>query len=304
MRPFLLGNNLEFIKKRWVKRFLIGVIAYSTLSYFMSGCLQFRMNERKAEEFYSDKSFQPKFHSYQVDENRVINYVEQGNENDRMLIFVHGSPGSWSAFRDYFTIDSIAKSTRIISVDRPGFGDSNFGWAEASLKKQAEYLKPILELNKNNQKPVLVGHSLGGPVIARMAMDYPDLVGPLIYLASSVDPELEPSNWYRYIIKFPLINYLIPRSFRASNDEILPLKKELEKMLPLWKTIDQPSIVIHGEKDDLVPVGNADFIERMSVNSTVEVIKLENTNHFIPWSHMSLITEKILEQLYSGSVIQ
>ena len=280
-----------------MKRLLIGVVIYSTLSYFMSGCLQFRMSEQKAQKFYSDKRFQPQFHSYKIDEERVINYVEQGNENDRMLIFVHGSPGSWSAFRDYFLIDSIAENTRIISVDRPGFGYSNFGRAEASLKKQAEYLKPILELNKSNQKPVLVGHSLGGPVIAKMAMDYPDLVGPLIYLASSVDPELEPSNWYRYILKFPLINYLIPRSFRASNDEILPLRRELEKMIPYWKNIDQPSVVIHGEKDDLVPVGNADFIERMSINSDVEVIKLERTNHFIPWSHESLIARKIIEQL-------
>ncbi|MEM7550825.1 MAG: alpha/beta hydrolase [Bacteroidota bacterium] len=253
------------------------------------------MSESKARDYYSKEPKQPEFRTYHVGDQK-INFVEQGSDTSRMVLFVHGSPGSWSAFSDYFK-DERLSDYRIISVDRPGFGYSDFGWAEPSLQKQAEYLKPILEMNGNTQKPVLVGHSLGGPVIAKMAMEYPELTGSLIYLASSVDPELEPSNWYRYILKFPLINYLIPTSFRVSNDEILPLKGELEKMLPDWKTIKSPSVVIHGVKDDLVPVGNADFIAKKSVKSDVELIKLENTNHFIPWSHKELITRKILEQL-------
>ncbi len=51
-------------------------------------------------------------------------------------------------------------------------------------------MKPILELVVN-QKTILVGHSLGGPVIARTAMDYPDLVDGLILVGGSIDPEME-----------------------------------------------------------------------------------------------------------------
>lgn len=58
------------------------------------------------------------------------------------------------------------------------------------------------------------------------------------------------------------IRVLIPASFRASNHEILYLKPELEKMLPLWKNIRQPIIVIQGGKNMFVSPKNADFAQK------------------------------------------
>ena len=58
------------------------------------------------------------------------------------------------------------------------------------------------------------------------------------------------------------IRILIPAAFRASNTEILYLKPELEKMLPLWQNIKQPIIVIQGGKDQFVDARNADFAKK------------------------------------------
>jgi pimeloyl-ACP methyl ester carboxylesterase len=60
-----------------------------------------------------------------------------------LVIFVHGSPGSLSAFIDFMTDSILLQSARLISVDRPGFGDANFGYAESSLARQAALLKPV-----------------------------------------------------------------------------------------------------------------------------------------------------------------
>jgi pimeloyl-ACP methyl ester carboxylesterase len=65
---------------------------------------------------------------------------------------------------------------------------------EQSLRMQSACLAPLLRLGKSAKKPILVGHSLGGPVAARLAMDYPDEVGGLILVAPSIDPELEKKN--------------------------------------------------------------------------------------------------------------
>jgi pimeloyl-ACP methyl ester carboxylesterase len=215
-----------------------------------------------------------------------------------LVLFVHGSPGSLSAFIDFLADSILIKKALLISADRPGFGYSNFGNAEPSLKKQGETLKPILEKYKHNRPIVLVGHSLGGPLIARMAVDYPELVDGLIIVAGSIDPELEPNEtWFRAPLSTPFLSWILPGSLRASNEEIYHLKPELEIMLPLWKKITCPVILIQGMRDVLVLPENASFAERMLVNATLEVIMVEDMNHFVPWSNPELIDAAILKML-------
>jgi pimeloyl-ACP methyl ester carboxylesterase len=95
---------------------------------------------------------------------------------------------------------------------------------------------------------------------------------------------------------FPFWQWL-PTELDVSNQEILPLKGELEKMLPLWATIRVPVIVIQGEDDPLVPAGNASFAKRMLVNAPVTIQMIPRMNHFIPWSRPDLIRDAILHQL-------
>jgi pimeloyl-ACP methyl ester carboxylesterase len=91
-----------------------------------------------------------------------------------------------------------------------------------------------------------------------MAMDYPELVDGLIIVAGSIDPELEPDEtWFRAPLATPFLSWILPRSLRASNEEIYHLKPELQKLLPYWKDVRCPVIVIQGQKDSLVPKENA-----------------------------------------------
>ena len=48
----------------------------------------------------------------------------------------------------------------------------------------------------------------------------------------------------------------------ATGQEIMPLKGELDKMLPLWKKLSMPVTVIQGLEDDLVPPENAGFCRK------------------------------------------
>jgi pimeloyl-ACP methyl ester carboxylesterase len=141
----------------------------------------------------------------------------------------------------------------------------------------------------------LVGHSYGGPLIARLAMDYPELVGSLVFLAPSIAPELEETKWFQYPADWFLLSWMIPRSLIVSNREIMHLKGDLEKALPLWEKINHPVIYIHGEKDSLVPIGNADFAQKVLNNTKLEMIRLPDTDHFIPWTHEKIVKEAIFK---------
>ena len=263
--------------------------------------MQFRMSRSEIDNYFANKEKKGTFHSYYVGK-RVITYVKAGDENLPLVIFVHGSPGSLSAFIDFLADTTLLKKTQLITVDRPGFGASNFGYAEPSLQKQASYLKPILEAHKANRPIILVGHSLGGPLIARMAMDYPELVDGLVIVAGSIDPELEPNEtWFRAPLATPFLKWILPRSMRASNDEIYKLKPELQEMIPLWKNITTPTIVVQGKKDDLVPPGNADFAKKMMVNAPLKIVLVDDMDHFVPWSHPELIRNAILELLSNNT---
>ena len=260
----------------------------------VSSCLRMRITDRKLNKEFKGYTLKPHQHRYEACD-RTMNYAEIGDDSLPVVLFVHGSPGSWTAFKEFFKDSLLLSKAKLVSVDRPGFGYSDYGRAESSLAKQAACILPLLQKYAQQKTIILVGHSLGGPLIARMAMDYPDLVSTLIFVAPSVDPTLEPHSWYRK--PMDTVRWLLPGSIQASNREIIPLKSELELMLPLWKTIHQPCIVIQGDADNLVPPANALFLQKMLVNSKVEVVMLKGMNHFIPWTKPEAIQQAILQSL-------
>jgi pimeloyl-ACP methyl ester carboxylesterase len=261
----------------------------------MDSCMQFRMSKKEINTFFSQKEKKGVLHTYVFDHQK-INYLSVGDAAKPLVLFVHGSPGSLSAFIDFMADTALLKKAQLISVDRPGFGDSNFGYGEKSVKQQAAVLKPILEKYKSTRPIILVGHSMGGPIISRMAMDYPELIDGLVIVAGSIAPDLEPNEtWFRAPLATPFLRWVLPRSFRASNTEIYHLKPALQDMIPLWPKIKARTIVIQGQKDVLVDPGNAAFAKKMMVNAQVELVLVDDMNHFVPWSHPELIRQAIVK---------
>ena len=283
---------LKKLKRIWLA--LVIIFLFGGLLFLMDSCLQFRMSKSEIDTYFAAKKDKGRVHQYFI-EKRRINYLVVGDSLKPLLVFVHGSPGSLSAFIDFMADTVLLSKAQLISIDRPGFGYSNFGFAEASLQKQAAYLKPILEKHKKQRPIILVGHSLGGPVICRMAMDYPELVDGLIIVAGSIAPDLEPNEWFRAPLATPFFSWMMPRSLRASNKEIYRLKPELQKMIPLYPKIKASTIVIQGGKDVLVDPGNADFAKKMIVNAPVKLMLKADMNHFVPWTHPEMIRAAAIE---------
>lgn len=265
---------------------------------FLHSCMpSFRMSSTEVDTYFKNKHLSASQHHYKY-EWRDIHYVAAGDSTKPLVLFVHGSPGSLDDFLEFLTLEDLRKNAFLVTTDRPGFGNSNFGYAEPSLKKQALALQPILEKYKDHKPRILVGHSLGGPLIAKMAMEYPDLVDGLIIVAGSIDPDLEPNEtWFRAPLATPFLSWILPRAFRSSNEEIYQLKPQLQEMIPYWKNITCPVIVIQGKVDELVPYENVDFAKKMLVNAPVEFVIKDDMNHFVPWSDPQLITDAILKMV-------
>ncbi len=267
---------------------------YVCITQLISGCMQFRMSHKKMNRFFASCSPPLQSVNY-IAEGRKMHCVTMPENNKTPLLFVHGSPGAWDAFKNYFKRDILVQKYKLMSIDRPGFGYSDFGKHEPSIEKQAACIAPILKQQK--QPVVLVGHSLGGPVIARLAMDYPEYVKALVFIAPSIDPSLEKTKWIQYPAHWKATRWLVPRVLRVCNEEILPLKGELEKMRPLWKNITVPVVFIQGGKDNLVPKENLDFARKVLTGTQMKEFFYPEYNHFIPFTHPDVV-EKAILQLY------
>lgn len=284
---------MKFSKRRLGIAVILGVVAFPII--LLHSCAPtFRTSSEDLEAYFKRNRVKAEQLQYNVG-GRTIHYVVAGDTTKPLVLFVHGSPGSLDAFVHFLVDTTLLPHALLVTTDRPGFGYSNFGVAEPSLHKQALALKPILEKYKNREPKILVGHSLGGPLIAKMAMDYPDLVDGLIIVAGSIDPELEPNEtWFRAPLATPFLSWILPRTFRSSNEEIYQLKPQLEEMIPYWKDIRCPVIVIQGKVDDLVPYENLEFARKMLVNAPVEYVVKDDMNHFVPWSNPELIRNAVL----------
>jgi pimeloyl-ACP methyl ester carboxylesterase len=127
-----------------------------------------------------------------------------------------------------------------------------------------------------------------------MAMDDTTLYSGLVVVAGSIAPELEPEENWRSTLDKKWLRWVLPTSFRVSNQEILPAKEQLDLMVPLWPRIKIPVRFLHGTKDNLVAVENVDFGEKVLVNCEVNCQILEGDNHFIPFDDPQLVVQEIL----------
>jgi pimeloyl-ACP methyl ester carboxylesterase len=200
------------------------------------------MSKKETKSFFASTKTKYIDNSKKI-EGYTIHYIETGNKNASTLFFVHGSPGSWDAYKEYLKDTLLLSKYRLIAIDRIGFGYSNFGKA-TNLKTQAIIIEKFVGLISNGKPLYLIGHSMGGPVIVQMAVDKPQLYKQLIILSGAIDPKAEePENW-RAIIKAKPIRYIIPGALRTSNDELYWLKEDLFLMKPQLKNITSKITII------------------------------------------------------------
>jgi pimeloyl-ACP methyl ester carboxylesterase len=277
------------LKKRYLALLLpIGMVGILQTEFFT-----FRMDEAaQRQELVEKAEIEPSFYNFQ-EGDQTIHYTHVGEEGKPLVVLVHGAPGSSSAFMSYLEDPALIDQAQIVAVDRPGYGFSDYGTTEPSLERQAEVLRPILERHRA-PKVILLGHSYGGPVIIKMAAMYPEWIDGLVMVAGSVDPELEPREWWRGPLDWRAVRWMLPGSMRVCNQEIIPLYQELKDMEEDWAKITCPVTVIQGENDKLVPKGNADYAEKMLTNSRqVNMQVIEDASHFILWSMQDFVVKQI-----------
>lgn len=220
----------------------------------------------------------------------AISYLRAGDPAGPCVILVHGTPGSAGGWTDYLM--QPPPGVDVLALDRPGFGASGPEGAVTSLAAQAEALRALMPTD--GRRTVLVGHSLGGAVVARVAAEQPQRVAALLLLAASLDPAMEQIHPMQHVGAWRPVERLLPRTLRNANAELMAFKPELEALLPLLPRITAKVVIVHGSADDLVPIANVPFMQaHLTGARCVRTTVLDGRNHFLPWNSEAAVRDAL-----------
>jgi pimeloyl-ACP methyl ester carboxylesterase len=122
--------------------------------------------------------------------DRVPIRYESTGRGDTAIVFVHG----WGCDRRFWDgqVRVFAEDYRVVTLDLAGHGDSGRNRGQWTIAAFGEDVKAVVEKLKLPHV-VLVGHSLGGPVILEAARRMPQRVRGLVPVDILLDIEQLPS---------------------------------------------------------------------------------------------------------------
>lgn len=123
-----------------------------------------------------------------------IHYLDKGA--GPALFLIHGLSGQMGNFT-YALVGRLAREFRVVAVDRPGSGYSTRpANADASLRAQGHALAKVIRA-LNLDRPLIVGHSMGGAIALAIALDNPECVSGLALIAPLTEVVKTPPAPFR-----------------------------------------------------------------------------------------------------------
>ncbi len=123
-----------------------------------------------------------------------IRYRAWGEKGNPLIVLVHGG-GAHSGWWDHVG-PHLAEHHRVVALDLAGHGDSGHQ-NEYSLENWADHVMAVAGA-ESNEKPIIVGHSMGGFVALTAAREHGDKLHGVAVIDSPVkEMSVETREWYR-----------------------------------------------------------------------------------------------------------
>ncbi|MDA7706921.1 MAG: alpha/beta hydrolase [Flavobacteriaceae bacterium] len=281
----------------------IGILAL--IVAFLFGYKDIPLDELKAKYAKAPSSF------VSVDGINV-HFRDEGDLNTSVpIVLIHGTGSSLHTFDDW--TDSLKTEYRVIRMDLPGYGLTDpFPKKIYSVGNYTSFVKQFLD-KKGIKKCVIGGNSLGGHIAWRFTANYPNMVEKMILIDAAGYPYKAKSLPLAFrIAKIPLIKnlfkYITPKfvarssienvyadkskvtdeltdryfelTLRPGNRQAFVDRLSIQNNSDTYKQIPsilQPTLILWGEQDLLIPVENAKLFHKDLPNNTFVVLK--NVGH-------------------------
>lgn len=211
----------------------------------------------------------------------VVKRFPAGPEStaDRVFVLVHGLGVSSRYFQP--AAAELAKHGRVYLVDLPGYGASPDPKRDVTLRDHAGVLAAFLTAS-GLKDPVVVGHSMGAQVVARLAIRHPGSTEGIVLMAPTMPPEARTfwraaGRLLRDAFREPPIVFWIALTdyfVRTGLGYLLRqtphmLDDRLEDDLP---TVTANTLVLNGDRDPIVPLDWAEATAALVPGGRFEVV--------------------------------
>jgi pimeloyl-ACP methyl ester carboxylesterase len=234
-------------------------------------------------------------------------YWQMGDAGSSVIL-LHGGNGSIEFW--LYNIAVLAQQHRVYAFDMVGAGKSDYPDADYSLTYQAEFLKSFMSA-MSIESATLVGNSMGGAVSLQFTKLYPDRVDKLVLVDSMglgkeinfgirlitlpaiinllrpqrwMIPAMLRSNFYNgrklppewIELRYPV--FAIPGRNKVilqlgqSNFTLRGVRRDVyQPIVDSLPQITQPTLIIWGDRDRIIPVKHADIAAAGLPNSQLQI---------------------------------
>lgn len=219
------------------------------------------------------------------------------------LILIHGLSGSSRWWRH--NIMPLAHQFQVYTIDLIGFGRSR-GRHPFVLTDAARYLTGWMDA-VGIERASLVGHSMGGFIAADLAADFPERVDRLVLVDAAMLPMhmsylAHALGLFRVFWRLPLgfMPVLFADALRAGPRTLWKAARELlsTNIWPKLARITNPTLIIWGEHDALVPRSVAGELQRYLLDTHLVIIPAAAHNPM--WDRPAAFNQLVLQFLLTA----
>jgi pimeloyl-ACP methyl ester carboxylesterase len=241
-----------------------------------------------------------------------VHYRDEGNKTDSLpLVLLHGTGSSLQTFDAWATL--LKNEKRVIRMDIPAFGLTGpFPDRQYSIDHYVDFIHKFLSAI-GVQKCIIAGNSLGGQIAWNFTAQFPSMVQKLILIDAAGYPfqsksvpigfKMARTPVLKNIMTFitprfmvkgsvenvyadkskvtdELVNRYFDLTLRNGNRQALVDRlnlKEDTSSVKLIKNIQQPTLILWGENDLLIPLTIALRFHNDLPNDTLIILK--NVGH-------------------------
>lgn len=217
------------------------------------------------------------------------------------IIFIHGFCETLEIWESF--IQKIEGDFQIVTLDLPGFGSSNLNHEAVSIDDIGALINNWT-VEQDFDKPILVGHSLGGYVSLSMMTQKPELFSGLVLLHSTARADTEEKKHNRDKVKAfvrenglqPFFDSFVPGLYFLKDHESIPIARRIASetsestfmaytnamrdRVSRESTLAQnkvPMLIIAGQNDAIIDVRGLE--EQAQLSEKIRFYSLPNVGH-------------------------